>query len=146
MCIVNILAYEILILFNSITTLTLCNSPFPMEGLSNLIDNFTVLLVFFICLFLFVAFSLINSLFPYRLSFIMRPLAITKTRLYSFDPLKSHFYIVKLGFTGVYIIFLISAQKHRLWVLVRTASAIYVLSRNVKNIIAFYLKIFSFWR
>ena len=27
----------------------------------------------------------------------------------------------KLGFTGVYIIFLISAQKHRLWVLVRTA-------------------------
>ena len=43
---------------------------------------------------------------------------ITKTRLYSFDPLKPHFYIVKLGFTGVYIIF----QEHRLWVLVRTAS------------------------
>ena len=41
---------------------------------------------------------------------------ITKTRLYNFDPLKPHFYIVKLGFTGVhvYIIFLISAQKHRL--------------------------------
>ena len=32
---------------------------------------------------------------------------ITKTCLYSFDPLKPHFYIVKLGFTGVYIIFLI---------------------------------------
>ena len=47
---------------------------------------------------------------------------ITKTRLYNFDPLKPHFYIIKLGFTGVYIIFLISAQKHRLWVLVRTAS------------------------
>ena len=31
----------------------------------------------------------------------------TKTRLYNFDPLKPHFYIVKLGFTGVYIIFLI---------------------------------------
>ena len=30
-------------------------------------------------------------------------------------PLKPHFYIVKLGFTWVYIIFLISAQKHRLW-------------------------------
>ena len=29
------------------------------------------------------------------------------------DPLKPHFYIVKLGITGVYIIFLISAQKHR---------------------------------
>ena len=48
--------------------------------------------------------------------------SITKTCLYNFDPLKPHFYIVKLGFTGVYIIFLISAQKHRLWVLVRTAS------------------------
>ena len=48
---------------------------------------------------------------------------ITKICLYNFDPLKPHFYIVKLGFTGVYIIFLISAQKHRLWVLVRTASS-----------------------
>ena len=28
---------------------------------------------------------------------------ITKTRLYNFDLLKPHFYIVKLGFTGVYI-------------------------------------------
>ena len=36
---------------------------------------------------------------------------------------KPHFYIVKLGFTGVYIIFPISAQKHRLWVLIRAASA-----------------------
>ena len=42
--------------------------------------------------------------------------------VYNFDPLKPHFYKVKLGFTGVYITFLISAQKHRLWVLVRTAS------------------------
>ena len=32
---------------------------------------------------------------------------ITKTRLYNFDPLKPHFYIVKLGSTGVYFIFLI---------------------------------------
>ena len=30
---------------------------------------------------------------------------ITKTCLYNTDPLKPHFYIVKLGFTGVYIIF-----------------------------------------
>ena len=36
---------------------------------------------------------------------------ITKTCLYYFDPLKPHFYIVKLGFTGVYIIFLISSQN-----------------------------------
>ena len=38
-------------------------------------------------------------------------IVITKTYLYNFDPLKPHFYIVKLGFTGVYIIFLISAQN-----------------------------------
>ena len=35
----------------------------------------------------------------------------TKTYLYNFDPLKPHFYIVKLGFTGVCIIFLISAKN-----------------------------------
>ena len=45
---------------------------------------------------------------------------ITKTCLYNVDPppsprpLKPHFYIVKLGFIGVYIIFLISAQKRGL--------------------------------
>ena len=38
--------------------------------------------------------------------------------------------MIKLGFTGVYIIFLISAQKHRLWVLVRTASESEILSEN----------------
>ena len=36
---------------------------------------------------------------------------ITKTRIYNFDPLKPHLYIVKLGFTGVYTSFLISAQN-----------------------------------
>ena len=36
---------------------------------------------------------------------------ITKTHLYNFDPLKPHFYKVKLGFRGVYIIFIISAQN-----------------------------------
>ena len=77
---------------------------------------------------------------------------ITKTYLYNFDPLKPYFYIVKLGFTGVYIIFLISAQKHRLWVLVRTASmrrfsrvsTIYVLSRNMQNIRIFIWKLSFF--
>ena len=51
----------------------------------------------------------------------MRP--ITKIYLYYSDSLESHLFIVKLGFTGVYIIFLISTEKYRLWVLVRTASA-----------------------
>ena len=44
---------------------------------------------------------------------IKRRASITKTYLYNFDPLKPYFYIVKLGLTGVYIIFLISARKHR---------------------------------
>ena len=38
-------------------------------------------------------------------------LLISETCLYNFDPLKLHLYIVKLGFTGVYNIFLISAQN-----------------------------------
>ena len=71
---------------------------------------------------------------------------IMKTRPYNFDPLKPHFYGVNVRFTGVYIIFLIFAQKRRLLVLVRTASliTIYVLSRNMKNRV-FYLEVFNFW-
>ena len=78
---------------------------------------------------------------------------IMKTYLYYFNPPKPHFYIVKnWGLQGVYIIFLISAQKHRLWVLIRTAllrqfyrvPTIYVLSRNMKNISIFLWK-FSFF-
>ena len=45
---------------------------------------------------------------------------ITKTYLYNFDPLKPHFYIVKLGFAGVRY-FSYFCSKHGLWVLVRTA-------------------------
>ena len=37
--------------------------------------------------------------------------SITKTYHYNFDPVKPHFYIVKLGFAGVYIIYLISAPN-----------------------------------
>ena len=49
-------------------------------------------------------------------------LGIMKTRPCNVYPLTSHFYRVSLGFKGVYIFFLIFALKHRLWVLVRTAS------------------------
>ena len=59
----------------------------------------------------------------FQLNIVKGTRNITKTYLYNFDPLKPHFYTVKQEFTGVNIIFLISAQKHRLWVLVRTASA-----------------------
>ena len=72
---------------------------------------------------------------------------ITKTRLYNFDPLKPHVYIVKLGFTGVYMIFLISVQKHRLWVLVRTALSTHnvCFEQICEKYQNFYTKTFRFW-
>ena len=39
--------------------------------------------------------------------------SITKTYLYNFDPLKPHFYLVKLEFTGVYIIFFYTERKKK---------------------------------
>ena len=67
-----------------------------------------------------------------------------KTYLYNSDLLKLHFYIVKLGFTGVYIIFSYFCSKHILWVFVSEADLMsihnHVLSRNMKNI-----RFFSFW-
>ena len=51
-------------------------------------------------------------LFIYSFIYAMfKNVYITKTCLCNFDPLKPHFYVVKLGFTRVYIIFLISAQN-----------------------------------
>ena len=50
--------------------------------------------------------KVIFLLYLNMLVFVMIYIDITKTRLYNFDPLKPHFYIVKLGFTGVYIFFL----------------------------------------
>ena len=84
---------------------------------------------------------------------IQTAVIITKTCLYNFDPLKPHFYVVKLGFIGVYIIVLISAQKHWLRVLVRTARRGGTTSthnlcfeQKYENYqIFFYLKIFIFW-
>ena len=48
---------------------------------------------------------------------------ITKTCLCNVYPLEPHFYIAKLGVCRGIPIFLIFAPKHRLWVLVRTASS-----------------------
>ena len=79
-------------------------------------------------------------------------LIITKTRLCIFDPppLKTQLLYRKMGFTGVYIIFLISAIKHRLWAPVRTVwmrwfqrvPTISVSSKNNKNITFLHLKLF----
>ena len=45
-------------------------------------------------------------IFRFQSSSSLPRFTVTKTYLYNFDPLKPHFYIVKLGFTGVHIIFL----------------------------------------
>ena len=71
-----------------------------------------------------------------------------KTYLYNFDPIKPHFYIVKLGFTGVDIIFLMSAQNidcgYSLEPPRRGGSDEYpqpmFVSRNKKKYLGFYLK------
>ena len=47
---------------------------------------------------------------------------IRKTCLCNVYPLEPHLYS-KMGYVGVYLFFLFFAPKHRLWVLVRTASA-----------------------
>ena len=78
--------------------------------------------------------------------------SITKTCLYNIDHLKPHFYIVRLGFTGVYIIFLISAQNidcgYSLELPSRGGSNEYPQSMFWAEIWKisefFYLKIFSF--
>ena len=58
---------------------------------------------------------------------------IMKTCPCNVYPLEPHFYIAKLGNAVVYIvnIFLIFAPKHRLWVLVRTASQ--CISERMQN-------------
>ena len=73
---------------------------------------------------------------------------IRKIYLYNFDPLKPHFYIVKLGVTGVYVILLISALKHRLLVLVRTiltSTHNLCLEQKYEKCQNLYLKTFSFF-
>ena len=70
-----------------------------------------------------------------------------KTCLYNSDPLKRHFYIVKLALTGVYIFF-ISAQnidyRYSLESPNYIVPTIYVFSRNMKIFIFFLSENFRF--
>ena len=50
---------------------------------------------------------------------------IRKTCPCNIYPLKPHFYIVKLGYAGVYLFFLFLLEKNRLWVHVRGSSNLY---------------------
>ena len=113
-------------------TYTFANCVAPGERIRNerlltscLICIYNVCHFIFIYLFVFIIFFFFLPILRAHIWIYTVYHSITKTYLYNFDPLKPHFYIVhvKLGFTGVNIIFLISAQKHTLWVLVRTASA-----------------------
>ena len=84
-----------------------------------------------------------------RLSYLINVLIITNTYLYNFDPLKPHFYVVKLGFTGVYIIFLTSAPIHRfvdIGEAVLTSTYNLCFEQKYEKYQNFYLKTFRFWR
>ena len=121
--------------------LGLCCLPITLLVVSRLkwvnIESSLIFFFFFFLLFFFYYYSFYFISYFYLFIFVLTYIsdslhlsqstylaaaAITKTCLYNSDPLKPHLYIVKLGFTWVYIIFLISAQKHRLWVFVITTS------------------------
>ena len=86
----------------------------------------------------------------YQLRLLLFPIkcraqSITKPYLYNFDPLKPLFYKVKHSKTavyGVYIIFLISVQKHRLLVLTSTHNLYF--EQKYENIIIFIWKLSVF--
>ena len=79
-------------------------------------------------------------------------LVITKTWLYNFDPLKPHFYIVKLGFTEVHIIFLFllktidcGSRSNRLGEAVLTSTHNLCFEHKYEKYQSFYPKIFFFF-
>ena len=114
--------------------------------------------LFDLCLFGFVGFLFLlgsgkgcGLWLWHSLDFSLTFFSITKTCLYIFYSLKPLFYIVKLGFTGVYVIFLISAQKHKFGYSLepprRGGSNEYPQSMfwiEIWKISGFYLKMFSF--
>ena len=59
--------------------------------------------------------------------------------------LNPHFYIVKLGFAGVYLIFLFFIQNIHCGYSLEHVPTMYVLRKNAKNINFFAGEIFSFY-
>ena len=80
-----------------------------------IVKGISVIIIFF----LLISFSIIANLKVPTITAAKRFIRITDPC--DIYPLRPHFYIVKLGFTGVYII-LIFALKHILCVLVRTCT------------------------
>ena len=71
-----------------------------------LIESIAVLLLSMVSGHVISNFIINHYFLHWRYSSTKQQKITTKTCLYNFDPLKPHFYIVKLGFTGVYIFFL----------------------------------------
>ena len=79
----------------------------PVEGCV-----WSFLLFLGICSHVLLSFRVAAALWKSRIEIdkvSLRQASIAKTCLYNFDPLKPHFYIVKLGFTGytLFILFLL---------------------------------------
>ena len=78
--------------------------------------------------------------------FLLKICFIRITCLCNTYPLIPHFYVEKLGYAGVYLIF---TPKHRMWVHIRTAcEAVLMCTHNLcfeQNIKNFLLKIFIFY-
>ena len=68
--------------------------------------HFLVLCTYDFCISLLWIYLYVQSNFNHSNIF-----GITKIYLYNFDPLKPHFYIIKLAFIGVYIIFFLFLLK-----------------------------------
>ena len=88
----------------SVCILTYCIPPIYNEVTRTVTRIYIHLMSYFMCTFV------VYTCVSHKAYLAGRQMLITKTCLYNFNPLKPHFYIVKPGFTGVYIIFLISAQ------------------------------------
>ena len=79
---------------------------------------------------------------------------ITKTCLYNFDPIVPHFYIVKLEFTGVYIIFsyfcikiyIVGTRKNRLTEAVLKSTPNICFEEKYEKIQGFFIWKFSVFR
>ena len=94
----------------------------PSSNVKIFIVSTTDFIIFTLCIGQMASDHGIHCLSPIQ-QILVSLIALPKHAYIILTPLNPPFYIVKLGFTGVYFIFLIFAQKHRLLVFVRTASA-----------------------
>ena len=84
-------------------------------GNVSLLPNFFIFIFIYLFIYLFTLFTYLFIFFFFFFFFFffgsLIPFFSTKAYLYNFDPLKSHFYVVKLGFTGYALLFLFLPQN-----------------------------------